>query len=105
MNQSRRINNRYNELTDLEYQFYEEKAIELCAREIGATTLNENQLKIFQALREVYIKAVMKEEILNTELSKNNLFSGITIEHRKDVELYSKKEEEKDMLWYEIVLN
>jgi len=47
----------------------------------------------------------MKEEILNTELSKNNLFSGITIEHRKDVELYSKKEEEKDMLWYEIVLN
>ena len=53
MNQSQRINNRYNELTDLEYQFYEEKAIELCAREIGATTLNENQLKIFQALREV----------------------------------------------------
>lgn len=105
MNQSQKINNRYNHLTDLEYQFYQEKAIELCAREIGTTKLNENQLRIFNSLREIYIKAVMKEEILNKELHIDCLFDGIEIEYKKDIEKYQKKKEKEDMLWYEIILN
>lgn len=105
MNIIEKINNRYNKLTDLEYLFYQEKAIELCTRELGASTLNDNQLRIFNSLREVYIKAVMKEEILNKELSKDTLFTEIEIEHKKDVEQYQKKKEKEDTLWYDILLN
>ena len=84
MNNSDIINNRYNNLTPLEEKFYEEKAIELCAEEIGVTRLDKNQLKIFQSLKEIYIKAVMKEELLNTKFTQKQLFTEITIEHTRD---------------------
>ena len=48
------INHYYNNLTDVQFKLYEEKAMEMCAEQIGVKKLDESQINIFQALKEVY---------------------------------------------------
>lgn len=91
------INKYYNNLNDIQFKFYEEKAMEMCADEIGVKKLNESQVNIFQALKEVYIKKVMLEEL-------GRGHDKVELEHTRDRKVENKKES-NDSLWYEIILN
>ena len=92
------INHYYNTLTDIQFKLYEEKAMEMCADEIGVEKLDEYQINIFHALKEVYIKKVMLEE-----LGKNK--EKLKLEHKRDRNISEEKKSSFDNLWYEIILN
>lgn len=92
------INHYYNNLNEIQFKMYEEKAMEMCAEQIGVKKLDESQINIFQALKEVYIKKVMLEELGKKQ-------EKLKVEHKRDRNIVEEKKSIFDNLWYEIILN